>query len=185
MPAKKQITKQKILAEAVEIVRQYGITALNMRTLAQACKCSTQPIYLSFSGTDDLKSEVAKEVLNIFNGYIKNEISSGAYPEYKAVGMGYIRFAKEDKRLFKYLLMGDGMNKTGKGQESFDEFVLMLKKNYGLYQSDAEKLHLQMWIFVHGIASMFATDYIDWDWETVSKIVSDAYNGLSKNIQGD
>ena len=125
MPAKKQITKQKILETAVELVRQSGITALNMRTLACACKCSTQPIYLSFSGMEELKTETAREILKIFNKYIEAEIASGKYPEYKAVGMGYIRFAKEERQFFKYLLMNDGMEQTGLGDESFNQSVFM------------------------------------------------------------
>ena len=185
MPAKKQITKQKILETAVEIVRKNGITALNMRSLAKECACSTQPIYLSFSGMDELKTAVAREVLNTFNCYIEREIASGAYPEYKAVGMGYIRFAKEHKQFFKYLLMNDGMAQTGLAEETFNKSIFIIMKNYGLYQGAAAKLHTQMWIFVHGIASMFATDYIDWDWETVSQMVSDAYKGLSNNLQGE
>ena len=88
MPAKKIITKKQILEAAVNIVRQSGIAALNVRTLAQACKCSTQPIYLSFSGTQELQKEVANAVLDIFNAYIEREIKNGNYPEYKAVGMG-------------------------------------------------------------------------------------------------
>ena len=185
MPAKKQITKQKILDSAVEIVRQSGMSALNMRTLACACNCSTQPIYLSFVGTEELKKEVARAVLAIFNSYIEKEIAKNEYPEYKAVGMGYIRFAKEEKQLFKYLLMNEGMKQSGMESESFNECVLMIMKNYGLYRDEASRLHMQMWIFIHGIASMFATDYINWDWETVSSLVSDAYKGFMKNLQGE
>ena len=185
MPAKKVITKEKILATAVKIVRQSGYAALNMRTLAQACKCSTQPIYLSFSGTTELREEIAKEVLNIFNGYLGREVASGKYPEYKAVGMGYIRFAKEEKQLFKYLLMNEGISRTDMQNKSFADTVFMLVKKYGMYQDDATKLHLQMWIFVHGIASMFATGYIDWDEETVSGIVTNAYKGFIKNLKGE
>lgn len=185
LSAKKQIARDKILNTAVEIVRQRGIAALNIRTLAKACGCSTQPIYLSFSGMEEIKTEVAREVLKIFNGFIESEIKTGSYPEYKAVGMGYIRFAKEEKHLFKYLLMNDGMSQTGLGEQSFDHSVFIIMKNYGLYRDEAAKLHLQMWVFVHGIASMFATDYIDWDWETVGKMVSDAYNGFSKSLQGE
>lgn len=185
MPAKKIITKKQILEAAVNIVRQSGIAALNVRTLAQACKSSTQPIYLSFSGTQELQKEVANTVLDIFNAYIEREIKNGNYPEYKAVGMGYIRFAKEEKQLFKYLLMNDGMYESGRDKESFEQSVFMIVKNYGLYKDDASKLHLQMWIFVHGIASMLATEYIDWDFETVSGLVTDAYNGFLKNIKGE
>ena len=183
MPAKKQITKEKILKKAVELVREGGISCLNMRTLAQACKCSTQPIYLSFSGMEELKTEVARAILKIFDETIEREIAKREYPEYKAVGMGYIRFAKEEKQFFKYLLMNDGMKQTGLEQQSFDQSVFMIMKNYGLYQGDAAKLHMQMWIFVHGIASMFATEYIDLDWKTVSKMVTDAYNGFVKNLK--
>lgn len=185
MSAVKKITKEKILDAALKIVRQSGIAALNMRTLAKACKCSTQPIYLSFSGTEDLKAQVARAVLDIFNSYIAKEIAAGKYPEYKAVGIGYIRFAKEDKQLFKYLFMNDGMAQTGIPEESFNNSVFMIMKNYGLYQNNAEKLHLQMWIFVHGIASMFATDYINWDWDIVSDMVTQAYKGFMKNLKGD
>lgn len=185
MPAKKIITKSIILQAAVKIVRQSGITALNMRTLAQECKCSTQPIYLSFSGIEQLEKEVAKEVVGIFNGYIEREVASGKYPEYKAVGIGYIRFAKEEKELFKYLLMNDGMRRSGMEKNSFEESVFIIMKNYGLYRDEASRLHLQMWIFVHGIASMFATDYIDLDWETVSFMVSDAYRGFMQNFKGE
>lgn len=185
MSAKKRVTREKILREAVGIVRQSGIAALNVRTLAQACECSTQPIYLSFKGTEELKSEVAKEILKIYDGYIGNEIARGEYPEYKAVGMGYIRFAREEKQLFKFLLMSDGMAKTGQGDDSFNSSVYMIMKNYGLYKGDARKLHLQMWIFVHGIASMFATEYCDWDWNTVSQLVTDAYLGFMRNIEAE
>jgi len=185
VPAKKQITKEIILKTAVELVRQNGISCLNMRTLAQACKCSTQPIYLSFSGMEELKTEVARSILKIFDEFIEKEIAKGEYPQYKAVGMGYIRFAKEEKQFFKYLLMNDGMEQTGLGQESFDKSVFMIMQNYGLYKGDAAKLHMQMWIFVHGIASMFATDYIDFDYETVSQMVTDAYQGFVKNLKGE
>ncbi|MDE7330181.1 MAG: WHG domain-containing protein [Clostridia bacterium] len=185
MPAKKQITKQLILEKAVDIVRQSGVSALNMRTLASACNCSTQPIYLSFSGTEELKSEVARAVLEVFNRSIEYEIKSGKYPEYKAVGMGYIRFAKEEKQLFKFLLMDDGMELSGMGKDSFNKSAGIIDKNYRIGTSAAEKLHLQMWIFVHGIASMFATDFIDWDVDTVSNLVTDAYAGFMKNIKGE
>jgi AcrR family transcriptional regulator len=185
LPATKKITREKILKKAVEILRKDGASALNTRSVARACKCSTQPIYHSFSGMEELEREVAKEVLKIFYGFIEREIAEGKYPEYKAVGMGYIRFAKQESRLFKYLLMGDGMSLSGMQNDSFEKSIRMIVKNYGLYESDASKLHLQMWVFVHGIASMFATEYIDWDWETVSRLVSDAYSGFSKNIKGE
>ena len=179
MPAKKQITKEAIIQAAFEIVREEGMDALNMRSLAKKCNCSTQPIYLSFSGADQIKAEVAKKITETFDKFIEDEIASGKYPEYKAVGMGYIRFAKEEKELFKYLLMRNRTEETNWETESFDKSTYMIMKNYGLYKDDAYKLHSEMWICVHGIATMFATGYLDWDWETVSEMVTDVFMGLT------
>ena len=50
MPAKKVINKEKILRFALEMVENEGEKALSARALAARMGCSTQPIYLSFSG---------------------------------------------------------------------------------------------------------------------------------------
>ncbi len=57
-------------------------------------------------------------------------------------------------------------------------------KNYGLYKDEAYKLHSEMWVFVHGIATMFATGYLDWDWDTVDEMVSDVFLSLTGNKNG-
>lgn len=183
LPAKKIVSREEIINTAVEIVSERGIGALNMRTLAKMCNCSTQPIYLSFENAEELKKQTAIKALEIFNDYLQKEIAEGKYPEYKAVGMGYIRFAKEKKELFKFLLMNDGMEKTGLANKSFDDSVFMIMQNYGLYRGDASKLHLQMWVFIHGIASMFATDYSDFNWDFVSQMVTDAYKAFFSRLQ--
>ena len=48
MPAKKQVTKEMILTAALELLREGGIEAVNVKALAHRLNCSTQPIYLSF-----------------------------------------------------------------------------------------------------------------------------------------
>lgn len=185
MPAKKQVTKEMLIDCAFEIVREYGIEALNMRSLAKACNCSTQPIYLSFNGAEDLKSAVTDRICKEFDSYIECEIKEGKFPEYKAVGMGYIRFAKEEKELFKCLLMRDRSKENDWEKHSFDKSTYMIMKSYGLYRDDATKLHAEMWIFVHGFATMLATGYQDWDFETISEMLSDVYKGLMNNLKGD
>lgn len=182
MPAKKQISKETLIENAFQIVRYEGMDALNMRTLAKMSNCSTQPIYLSFvGGAEELKAEVTKRIADTFDEFIKKEIESEKYPEYKAIGIGYIRFAKEEKELFKYLLMRNRKEECEWRDASFDKSTYIIMKNYGLYKDEAQKLHAEMWIFVHGIATMFATGYLDWEWDTVSEMITDVFNGLTKN----
>lgn len=185
MPAKKVIEKEDILNAALEIVRESGVEALNMRSLAKKCNCSTQPIYLSFKGMKELKEEILQKITTLFSESIEEDILSGKYPEYKAVGMGYIRFAKEEKQLFKFLLMSKHEENRAWEGVSFDVSTDIIMKSYGFTKEQSNLLHTEMWIFVHGIASMIATDYFDWDMELVSKMVTNAFMGFISVLKGE
>ena len=57
MPAKKIISKEMILIEAINLIEEEGTLKLNARSLANRLNCSTQPIYHSFINMDDLFPE--------------------------------------------------------------------------------------------------------------------------------
>ena len=107
MAPKVKITKEEIVAAAIELVRQRGEVALNARNIATALNCSTQPIFSNFSSMEELRMEVITAADQLCNQYIKKEVEGEAYPAYKATGMAYIRFAKEERELFKLLYMRD------------------------------------------------------------------------------
>lgn len=56
--------------------------------------------------------------------------------------------------------------------------IRLIQKNTGLSESDAHLFHAEMWIFVHGIATMIATSYLEWNSEMVSRMLTDGYEGL-------
>lgn len=178
MPAKKRNDKEDIIRAAIKVIRRNGMEGLNVRDVAKECKCSTQPIYHVFGNVGNLKKETTEEMVKIFDGYIKREIESKVYPEYKAVGMGYIRFAKEEEEIFKYLFMRNRASDSASLNKTFDDATYTVMRNYGLYKDDSVKLHTEMWAFVHGIATMFATGFLDWDWKTVEDMVTDVFLGL-------
>ena len=107
MPPKVKTTKEHIISAAVEIVRENGAEALNARTVAARLGCSTQPVFSNFATMEDLRLAVAIKANALYETYMQQEIESGKYPVYKASGMAYIRFAKEEKELFKLLYMCD------------------------------------------------------------------------------
>ena len=181
MPPKVKVTKEDIINAATEIVRSCGAEAINARNVASALGCSTQPVFSNFKSMDDLRLAVVAKSNEICNDYIRKEIESGLFPNYKASGIAYIRFAKKEKELFKLLYMRDRSDEDTSGDSllnnNMEEIV------HGSTGLDGEKLqlfHLEMWAYVHGIASMFATGFLDLDWELVSKMLTDAYHGLRK-----
>ena len=181
MPPKVKVTKEDIINAAVDIVRNSGAQAINARNIASALNCSTQPIFSNFATMDELRLAVLEKADALYQEYTQKEVESGKFPCYKATGISYIRFAKEEKELFKLLYMRDRSNEfVPEETEQNKKMESIVFNNTGLSGIDAKLFHLEMWAYVHGIASMFATGFLDIEWELVSKMLTDSYQGLRK-----
>ncbi|MBR5231329.1 MAG: WHG domain-containing protein [Clostridia bacterium] len=181
MPPKVKITREAIVNAAVEIVRAQGASGVNARAVAARLNCSTQPVFSNFASMDELRLAAAGKTASLYEGYIRREVESGKYPAYKASGMAYIRFAKEEKELFKLLFMREREGENlPEEQALFSNMKSIVHENTGLSNETASLFHLEMWAFVHGIAAMFATGYLNLEWEMVSKMLTNAYQGLKK-----
>ena len=109
----------------------------------------------------------------------------GKYPPYKASGMAYIRFAREEKELFKLLFMCDRSNETPEDdRESLRPLLELLQKNLGLSEDEAYLFHMETWICAHGMATMLATSFVDWDEAFISKVLTDTYEGIKRSYTG-
>ena len=64
--------------------------------------------------------------------------------------------------------------------DEITEMAAAVQELTGLSSDDAQLFHLEMWVYVHGIASMLATSYLEWDEAMISRILTDAYLGLKK-----
>ena len=181
MPPRVKITKDEIVDMAVQLVREQGADAINARTIAVLAGCSTQPIFSNFATMDALRLAVVERANALCEEYIRRETERGEVPPYKASGLAYIRFAKEEKELFKLLYMRDRANESDTTQmETNASMEELVRRNTGLSADDVKLFHLEMWAYVHGIATMFATGFLDLEWELVSRILTDAYQGLRK-----
>ena len=184
MPPKVKVTKEDIINAAVNIVRSSGVEAINARTVASVLKCSTQPVFSNFATMDELRLAVVEKADMLCQEYMQREVESGKFPAYKANGMAYIRFAKEEKELFKFLYMRDRSSETiPETTEQTDKMESIVHNNTGLSGADAKLFQLEMWAYVHGIATMFATGFFDLDWELVSRMLTDSYQGLRKQYR--
>ena len=182
--AKKQTTRDKILQAAFELARKEGVEALSVRAIAKKCDCSTQPIYLSFKGIEEIKDEIYNMAMQYYYSSMLEEIEKHEYPEYKAIGTSYVRFAYTERELFKYVFMTKPRLKYGSVEASFEKSLEIIKRNLNISEADARKLHTIMWVFGHGIATMRVTDYLDFSMEQVSEMYSDVFAGIIKILGG-
>ncbi len=184
MPPKTKITKEDIIATGIKIVREKGAQAINARTVAVALQCSTQPIFSNFESIEQLKLSIVEKADELCQDFIRREIEKNEYPPYKASGIGYIRFAKEEKELFKLLYMRDRTAEDIPEENGlFNQMMSFVYENTGLTNDNAKLFHLEIWAVVHGIAAMLATGYLNLDWKLISQMTSDLYQGLKKQYQ--
>lgn len=181
MPPKYKFTRQEIVQAALDITRTEGIHSVTARAVGAKLNSSSKVIFGLFQNMEKLQEEVIKAAHDLYQNYLKENMSKGKYPPYKASGMAYIRFAKEEKELFKLLFMRDRSEE--KIEQNLDEIkplLQIIQKNIGLSEQDAYMFHIEMWLYVHGIATMIATSYLEWDRETISNVLTDGYMGLKE-----
>lgn len=178
MPPRVKITKKDIIKTAVELVKANGAQGINARAIAASMNCSTQPVFSNFRTMEELEKATLTAAYEIYLDFIKKEVKSGKYPQYKSFGMAYIRFAKEEKELFKLLFMRDRTGEDLSEPPDFEESVQMIMKANGVTIEKARLMHLEMWTCVHGIGTMLATSFLSLEWDMISDMLTDVYQGI-------
>ena len=179
MPPKVKFTREQIITAALNVTRKNGIVGLTARGLAAELGSSAKPIFGLFQNMEEVQKEVIVAANTLYQSYISRGMTEGKYPPYKASGMAYIRFAKEERELFRLLFMRDrSSEKIEENKGEIKPLMQLIQQNLGISEDEAYLFHLEMWLYVHGIATMIATSYLDWDDEFISRVITDAYMGL-------
>lgn len=179
MPPKFKFTRDEITNAALNVTRKNGISGLTARALAAELGCSVKPIFGLFKNMEEVGQEVFIASDLLYQNYLREDMAKGKYSPYKASSMAYIRFAKEERELFKLLFMRDrSREKIEENKEEIRPLMQLIQQNLGISEDEAYLFHLEMWLYVHGIATMIATSYLDWDDEFISRVLTDAYMGL-------
>ena len=161
MPPKFKFTREQIVAAALEVTRKNGITGLTARGLAAELGSSAKPIFGLFQNMEEVQREVVSAANTLYQSYIKKGMADSKFPPYKASGIAYIQFAKEEKELFKLLFMRDRTDeKIEENREEIRPILDLIMKNLGIDENEAYFFHLELWLYVHGIATMIATNYL-------------------------
>ena len=185
MPPKFKFTKEQIISAALDVARKNGIAGLTARGLAAELGSSAKPIFGLFKNMEEVQNEVLSAANALYQSYVQNGMADSKYPPYKASGIAYIQFAKEEKELFKLLFMRDRTGeKIEENREEIRPMLNIIMKNLGISEDEAYLLHLELWLYVHGIATMIATNYLEWDIDFIDKALTDAYQGIKIRYTG-
>lgn len=181
MPAKKQITKEMILAAALKMLREGGLKAVHVKALAKKLNCSTQPIYLSFNSMDALRAELSPLVVDAFVRKV-----TCCQEQANLYGMAYIQFAQEETNLFQFLFMRQNafLELREALAPMMNASIARLMEQYQIEWEEAHHFHDQLWMHTHGIASMIATGFCVWNMNKVEKMLAECEKYLSQKYGG-
>ena len=181
MPTKAKITKEMILNAAFEIVKESGIDALTNKALSERLNCSIQPIYYQFKNTEDLKKELLIKIEKYFFEFLTANMTN-TIPKYKQIGINYIKFAKEEKELFRIIFMTKSNHTASDlvthALETAEGLEKVIKNSTELDKEEIKTFHIRMWIFTHGVASLVANETCNLTDEQISGLLSSSFQAF-------
>ena len=173
MPPKTRITREMILDAAFEIARESGIENVNARTVSQRLGCSTQPVMYCFATIENLREAVYHHAEEYQTGFIMP--SNGSEITMLDVGMGYVRFAAEEKHLFRLLFQSDHFSQQTLSDvvddPSVQALIDALAQAYNISHDEAKDAFAARFLMVHGRASMLANNSMVYDEATVKRLL--------------
>ena len=181
MPPRKRILREDVLDAAIRVIRRGGAPALSVRHIAGELACSTQPIYSQFGSLEGL--------LEALPAYAGEKYLRFCSRSYKGFALAVLRFAREEKELFKFLYLrrrkpGERLLEDVNYQTTID----LLSRNLEMPPERAREMHRQMQYHCYALGVMIATDYLDLSDGEMGRELTEFYQIMLrhyKNIQSE
>lgn len=181
MPPKAKITKNMVIDAGFDIVRKEGQDSLNVRKMAAELGCSTQPVMYHYKTVDELKADIYA-VADAFHSEYIMRLDDNTTTPMLSLGLNYIRFAYEEKFLFRFLFQSDKFQNIGfKELLDGDGSAALLKpliQQTGLNILQARAVFETLFLCVHGYASLLANNSMTFNEKHCSKLLTSTFEGI-------
>jgi AcrR family transcriptional regulator len=181
MPPKTKVTKEMILDASFAIIRKQGHENLNARSIAKYLNCSTQPILYNFKTIDEIREAVYVIADEYHTEYIMPKENDR--DPFLTLGLNYIRFAYEERNLFRFLFQSDKF--SGKDMNSLlndpelGQIIDVMRKELGVSGTKAKQLFMSFFCAAHGMASLLGNNAMEYDEKQCKKMLESIYIGTS------
>lgn len=174
---KQRITKEMIVETAFTLVREEGEDGLQVKRIAHRLGCSVQPIYSYCESMDGLRQALVAYTGKYISKYIGARVDPNDY--FKSVGIGHLRFAKEESNLFKlyFLRKRSDLHSVQDiyNLECSPKVAEHLSTTLCIPMERAKALHLHMTLYSVGLSAILATSQSDIPIEELTAQLEAAY----------
>jgi AcrR family transcriptional regulator len=105
MPPRTRYTPERILDAALALTQREGLAAVTARQLAAELGCSTAPLFTQFASMDELHEALMDRVIARFVQATLSGLSARHDDPLIAAGLGMVRFAADEPRLYEALFL--------------------------------------------------------------------------------
>ena len=185
MPPIPKISKEMILKSSLEIIRKDGIENLNVRNIANKLSCSTQPIMYHYKNMDMLKEELYTMVDKYHSEFLMNENNINPLLN---IGLQYIKFANEEKNLFKFLFQSNKFSNFNfkdlidNNESDIQSIFDVVQKETNLSSNQIKEMFTILFITAHGIASLLANNSMKYNEEECKKLLNNTFNSMESKM---
>lgn len=182
MPPKAELTKEKVLSAAFELVRKQGFEAITARNVAQSLNCSTQPIYSLYNSIDELKASVYDKAAE-FSRRCMAEYQESVNSPALNLTIGFLYFAQNEKQLFRTLYLS-GYRKYNPqtdqflGEELTTLYMRHSKRLHDVPNEQLKRIYLKLMIYLIGIGTLLNSDTLELDMNEAIEMIREMYEML-------
>jgi len=179
MARKIEVTKEKMLQTAYEILKEEGYDAVNIKTIAARVGCSTKPISWQFGNMHEMRKEIYKYATEQLYTGIEEKLSKlSAVDAFFETGKIYISNAIDSPNVFRFLCVDDpgdivDENKSVNDLLGDDFIKEKLVKELSLPLNIVERIVADIVIYTHGLATMLLWDSFKLDKQTAFQMIYD------------
>ncbi len=188
MPPKFKFTREEIINACFYLAKKDGLKAVTARGVAAELGSSSKVIFSLFRDMEEVRSEVINKAKCLYKDYVDEGLKH--LLPFKGVGESYIRFAKEEPKLFQLLFMQESKNPANALtaliglDDNYDRILSCVESSYGLEKEEAAELYKCLWVSTHGIAVLCATGVYDFSVEEIQNTLSKIIKGLLIQYKG-
>lgn len=189
MPPKPKFTKEEIVQAALEIVSQKGAEALTAKELGEALGTSARPIFTVFTGMKEVQDEVRNAAMRRFKGFAKQKLPD--MPLFKQVGMQMVLFGAREPKLYQLLFMRENRNAVsfddvfGELGPAAETCIGLIRKEYGMSESEAKLLFENVWIYTFGVGALCATRVCRFSEEKLGQMLSTEFRAMMLLVKSE
>ncbi len=152
-PRNSQFSREAIIEAAFELVRAAGWEGFSVTTVAKAINSSTMPIYSQFTNVRELEDAVCLKAMELLKQRMLEDRSGDRWIDQ---GISYIRFAQEEKFLFRALWDGRNVELSKEMGKGLNEFISGTLLDYplfaGLNEMELKMVRLTRMMFAQKLA---------------------------------